>query len=465
MHWQNNALCAEPCHGSGGVSTEGPIRQVYTPDVSTKPPADILWAKFVGFGQILYFCSSLINHLMKKQTKAIRIQAERSHNREHSVPLYLTSSFTFEDAEMGRAMFAEEIPGNLYSRYQNPNVDEFVAKMCMLENTEDGLAFASGMAANFAAMAALLQHGDHVVASRALFGSAIQILTKILPKWGITCTFVDGQDIAQWEAAIQANTKFLFCESPSNPGLELIDLEAIGRISNQRGLILAVDNCFATPVLQTPADWGADLVIHSATKYIDGQGRVLGGVVCGKKEYIDPIRFFARHTGPSMSPFNAWVLSKSLETLHLRVEKHCENAQKLAEALLGHPALHAVHYPFLSTHPQHDLARKQMRFGGAILTIDIKGGFEAVQAFSQSLKIASISPNLGDARTIITHPASTTHAKLPPDEKAKVGITAGLVRIAVGLESAEDLLKDIEQALMRSAESVARSEKAAVVER
>ncbi|MFN8355470.1 MAG: aminotransferase class I/II-fold pyridoxal phosphate-dependent enzyme [Spirosomataceae bacterium] len=386
---------------------------------------------------------------MKKQTKAIRIQAERSHNREHSVPLYLTSSFTFEDAEMGRAMFAEEIPGNLYSRYQNPNVDEFVDKMCMLENTEDGIAFASGMAANFAAMAGLLQSGDHVVAARALFGSAIQILTKILPKWGITCTFVDGYDLAQWEAAIQPNTKFLFCESPSNPGLELIDLGGIGQLSAKHGLILAVDNCFATPVLQTPADWGADLVIHSATKYIDGQGRVLGGVVCGKKEFIDPIRFFSRHTGPAMSPFNAWVLSKSLETLHLRMEKHCSNAAKLAETLVNHPALNSVHYPFLTSHPQYELAKKQMRWGGAILTIDIKGGFDAVQAFSENLKIASISPNLGDVRTIITHPASTTHSKLPAAEKAQVGITEGLVRIAVGLEAVEDLIADFEQALIK----------------
>lgn len=386
---------------------------------------------------------------MKKQTKAIRIQAERSHNREHSVPLYLTSSFTFEDAEMGRAMFAEEIPGNLYSRYQNPNVDEFVDKMCMLENTEDGLAFASGMAANFAAMAGLLQSGDHVVASRALFGSAIQILNKILPKWGISCTYVDGHDLDQWASAIQPNTKFLFCESPSNPGLELIDLQGISQISTKHNLILAVDNCFATPILQTPADWGADLVIHSATKYIDGQGRVLGGVVCGKKEFIDPIRFFARHTGPAMSPFNAWILSKSLETLHLRMEKHCSNALKLAQALDNNPALHEVKYPFLASHPQYELAKQQMRWGGAILTIDVKGGFEAVQTFSEHLKIASISPNLGDSRTIITHPASTTHSKLPADEKAKVGITEGLVRIAVGLEAVEDLIADFEQALAK----------------
>ncbi len=387
---------------------------------------------------------------MKKQTKAIRIQAERSHNREHSVPLYLTSSFTFEDVEQGRAIFAEEMEGNIYSRYMNPNVDEFVEKMCMLENTEDGLAFASGMAANFAAMAALLQQGDHVVASKALFGSAIQILSKITTKWGITCTYVDGHNIEEWENAIQPNTKFLFCESPSNPGLDLIDLEAIAQLKAKHNLILAVDNCFATPVIQTPADWGADLVIHSATKYIDGQGRVLGGVVCGRADLIKEIRFFARHTGPSMSPFNAWILSKSLELIHLRMEKHSENAHKLASALEGNDALNSVKYPFLTSHPQYELAKKQMKMGGAIMTMDVKGGFEVVNKMSKYLKIASISPNLGDTRTIITHPASTTHSKLSAEQRAEVGITDGLVRIAVGLESVEDLIADFQQALEKA---------------
>jgi O-succinylhomoserine sulfhydrylase len=384
---------------------------------------------------------------MQKQTKAIRIQAERSHNREHSVPLYLTSSFTFDDAEEGRAIFAEEKAGNIYSRYMNPNVDEFVEKMVMLENAEDGLAFSTGMAAIFASMAGLLKAGDHIVASNALFGSCIQILTKITSKWGIACTFVPGADIAAWEKAIQPNTKFFFCESPSNPGLELIDLQALANLKKGRDIVLAVDNCFATPVLQTPLDLGADLVIHSATKYIDGQGRVLGGVICGKKVYLDEIRFFARHTGPSLSPFNAWILSKSLELLDLRMQKHSENAQALAEALEGHAALNAVKYPFLKSHPQYDLAKRQMKYGGGILTIDIKGGFEKVVAFSKALKIASISPNLGDSRTIMTHPASTTHAKIAPEEKISLGITEGLVRIAVGLESIDDLKADFLQAL------------------
>jgi O-succinylhomoserine sulfhydrylase len=384
---------------------------------------------------------------MQKQTKAIRIQADRSHNREHSVPLYLTSSFTFEDAEEGRAIFAEEKAGNIYSRYMNPNVDEFVEKMVMLENAEAGLAFSTGMAAIFASMAGLLKAGDHIVASNALFGSCIQILTKITSKWGIECTFVPGADISAWEKAIQPNTKFFFCESPSNPGLELIDLQALAELKKGRDIVLAVDNCFATPILQTPLDLGADLVIHSATKYIDGQGRVLGGVICGKKIYMDEIRFFARHTGPSLSPFNAWILSKSLELLDLRMQKHSENAQALAEALEGHAALNVVKYPFLKTHPQYDLAKRQMKYGGGILTIDIKGGFEKVVAFSKHLKIASISPNLGDSRTIMTHPASTTHAKIAPEEKISLGITEGLVRIAVGLESIEDLKADFLQAL------------------
>lgn len=384
---------------------------------------------------------------MQKQTKAIRIQAERSHNREHSVPLYLTSSFTFEDAEQGRAIFADEMSGNIYSRYMNPNVDEFVEKMNMLENAEDGIAFSTGMAAIFASMAGLLKAGDHVVASNALFGSCIQILTKITTKWGIECTFVPGADINAWKSAIKPNTKFLFCESPSNPGLELIDLKELAALKEGKDLILAVDNCFATPILQTPLDLGADLVIHSATKYIDGQGRVLGGVICGKKVYIDEIRFFARHTGPSMSPFNAWVLSKSLELLDLRLQKHSENALALAEALEGHQALHKVKYPYLKSHPQYELAKRQMKYGGGILTLDIKGGFEKVVAFSKLLKIASISPNLGDSRTIITHPASTTHSKLPAEEKAALGITDGLVRVAVGLESIEDLKADFLQAL------------------
>ncbi|WP_420153974.1 O-succinylhomoserine sulfhydrylase [Siphonobacter sp.] len=397
--------------------------------------------------------------MASKETLAIRAQAERSHNREHSVPLYLTSSFTFDDAEMGRAMFADEIAGNVYSRYSNPNVDEFIRKVCLLEGGEEGIAFASGMAAIFATFAGSLQAGDHVVASKALFGSAIQILNKIMPKWGVTTTFVEGHDLSQWEAATQENTKFYFCESPSNPGLELTDLRALSAIAKRHQVVLAVDNCFATPVIQNPIELGADLVMHSATKYMDGQGRVLGGILVGRKDLIEPIRFFARHTGPALSPFNAWVLSKSLETLFVRMRAHSENALTLARTLEGNAALQAVHYPFLESHPQYELAKQQMKYGGAILTLEVKGGFEAVNALTQHLEIASISPNLGDTRTILTHPASTTHSKLSKEERAEVGITDGLVRIAVGLENIDDLIEDFQQALAK----VAASQEAATV--
>jgi O-succinylhomoserine sulfhydrylase len=292
-----------------------------------------------------------------------------------------------------------------------------------------------------------LKSGDHIIASKALFGSAIQILTKITSKWGIECTFVAGSDLDAWKNAIKPNTKFMFCESPSNPGLELIDIQALSDLKAGKDIVLAVDNCFATPILQTPLDMGADLVIHSATKFIDGQGRVLGGIICGKKELIQEIRFFARHTGPSLSPFNAWILSKSLELLDLRMQKHSENAMALALALDGHKALNAVNYPFLPAHPQNELAKKQMKYGGGIITIDIKGGFEKVNAFSKQLKFITISSNLGDSRTIMTHPGSTTHSKLSIEDKAEVGITDGLVRISVGLEHIDDLIEDITQAL------------------
>ena len=319
---------------------------------------------------------------MQKQTKAIRIQAEKSQNREHSVPLYLTSSFAFESAEQGKALFEETEEGNIYSRFSNPNVSEFVAKVCMLENAEDGIATGTGMAAVFASMAGLLKSGDHLVACRALFGSAHQIITQILSKWGITHTYVDASATeAEWEAAIQPNTRMVYLETPSNPGLELVDLEMLGRLKQKYGFILNVDNCFATPILQTPINFGADLSVHSATKYMDGQGRVLGGIVVGRADLIQPIRFFARHTGPSLSPFNAWVLSKSLETLDLRMERHCRNALQLAEALDTHVEVERVLYPFLPSHPQYELARRQMSAGGAIVTIELEGGFERVSAF------------------------------------------------------------------------------------
>ncbi|MGM9510097.1 trans-sulfuration enzyme family protein [Larkinella sp. GY13] len=390
---------------------------------------------------------------MKRQTKAIRIQTKKSQYREHSTPLFLTSSFTFESAEQGKALFEETEEGNIYSRFSNPNVTEFVDKVCMLENAEAGIATATGMAAVFASMAALLKSGDHIVACRALFGSAHQIISQILVKWGITYTYVDADaSEADWEAAIQPNTKMVYLETPSNPGLELVDLEMLVRLKKKYGFILNVDNCFATPILQAPLDLGADLSVHSATKYMDGQGRVLGGVIVGSEELMAPIRFFARHTGPSMSPFNAWTLSKSLETLELRMDRHCANALKLAQALEQHADVHAVKYPFLPSHPQYELAKRQMEAGGAIVTFEVEGGFERVKALFESLKIASLSSNLGDTRTIVTNPFTTTHSKLKPDEKAALGITEGLIRVSVGLEDADDLVEDFEQAVRKSAE-------------
>lgn len=382
-----------------------------------------------------------------KETKAIRIQAKRSHNREHSVPLYLTSSFMFEDAEQARAVFANEEEGNIYSRFSNPNVDELLEKMCYLEKAEDGFAFASGMAAVFSSMAALLQSGDHVLAARAVFGSTHQLLTTVFPKWGITHSYADTNAPETWESLITPATKMIVVESPSNPGLELIDLEWLGELKRKHNLILIVDNCFATPILQTPTDYGTDLVVHSATKYMDGQGRVMGGLVVGRQDLIAEIRLFSRHTGPALSPFNAWVISKSLETLPLRIERHCENALQLAQVLEKNEALEEVRYPFLPSFPQYELAKKQMKQGGGIVTFSVKGGYEGAQQFIDNLKMISITSNLGDTRTIVTHPASTTHSKLTEEERQATGITPGLIRISVGLESINDIIEDIEQAL------------------
>jgi len=383
------------------------------------------------------------------ETDAIRIQ-QRSNQREHSTALYLNSSFVFESAEEARAMFAEEIQGNIYSRYSNPNSSELIDKVCRAEGTEDGIATASGMAAMFGSIASLLQQGDHILASRSLFGSTHQLLTRVFPKWGITSTYGDISDYQNWEQLLQPNTKMLFLETPSNPGLEIIDLEWAGKFAAAHGLILVVDNCFATPYLQQPAKWGAHLVTHSATKYIDGQGRVLGGLILGKKELIAEVRFFTRHTGPSISPFNAWILSKSMETLAVRMDRHCENAEKVARYFAGCPHLEKINYPFLPSHEQHDLAIKQMKAGGGILTLTVKGGLQRAQRFIDKLQMISITPNLGDSRSIVTHPASTTHSKLSAEERQQVGITDGLIRLSVGLEHYEDILQDVERALEQS---------------
>ncbi|MBK8042905.1 MAG: aminotransferase class I/II-fold pyridoxal phosphate-dependent enzyme [Haliscomenobacter sp.] len=384
------------------------------------------------------------------ETNAIRGQMERTGYNEHSAPVFMSSSFTFESAERMAAAFAGEEEGLIYSRYNNPNTDELVAKVCALEGAEDGVATASGMAAVFSSMAAHLKAGDHVLASRAVFGSTHQILTQLLPRWGITHTYVAPEDIDTWERHIQPNTRMLVLESPSNPGLTLIDLEKAAALSRKHGLIFNIDNCFATPYLQRPLDWGADLVVHSATKWMDGQGRALAGLIVGSKELIEPVRFFTRHTGPALSPFNAWLLSKSLETLAVRMDRHCLNALELARRLEQQPGIQKTLYPFLPSHPQYELAQKQMRQGGGIVTIEVEGGIERGRKFLNALQMCSRSANLGDTRTIVTHPASTTHSKLTETERLASGITPGLIRISVGLEHVDDIWSDLQQALLLS---------------
>jgi O-succinylhomoserine sulfhydrylase len=384
------------------------------------------------------------------ETDPIRAQHERTSFREHSVPLYLTSSFVFEDAEQARALFADEIPGNIYTRFSNPNNTELIQKLCLMEGTEDGIATASGMAAMYISMASLLKAGDHVLASRSVFGSTHQILNTLFPRFNISHTYVDLTDPGSWEKNIRPNTKMIFVETPSNPALDMIDLEWLGQLAKKKNVILNVDNCFATPYLQRPAKWGAHLITHSATKFIDGQGRVIAGAVLGTKELIKEVRFFARHTGPSLSPFNAWILSKSLETLAVRMERHCANAMSLALHLEKQKDVIKVKYPFLPSHPQHSLAKKQMKLGGGVVTFEIDGGIDRGRKFLNALKLISHSANLGDTRTIATHPASTTHSKLSEEERAAVGITPGLIRVSVGLEEMKDVINDIQQAMAAS---------------
>ncbi len=381
------------------------------------------------------------------ETQAIRNQTERSQFSEHSTPMYVTSSFVFDDAEDMRASFAEEKQKNLYSRFSNPNTTEFVDKIVAMEGAESGYAFATGMAAVFSTFGALLNAGDHVVSCRSVFGSTHSLFTKYLPKWNIETSYFNVNEADKIEGLIQANTKVLYAETPTNPGVDLLDLELLGTIAKKHNLLLVIDNCFATPYLQNPIKFGADIVIHSATKLIDGQGRVLGGVAVGKAELIREIYLFSRNTGPAMSPFNAWVLSKSLETLAIRVEKHCENALKVAEFLETRSNVNFVKYPFLKSHPQYETAKKQMKLGGNIIAFEINGGVEAGRKFLNKIEMCSLSANLGDTRSIVTHPASTTHSSLAEEDRLEVGITDGLVRVSVGLENVNDILNDLKQAL------------------
>lgn len=386
----------------------------------------------------------------RPETNAVRIQTEKTWQMEHSTPLFLTSSFTYDNAEEMRATFADETDNNIYTRFSNPNVDEFVQKVCALEGAEAGYATASGMSAVFASFMALMNAGDHLISASSIFGSTHTVITKFLPKWGIQYSYFDINKPETVEALIKPNTKMIFVETPSNPGLEIVDMSLLAKIANKHNVILNVDNCFATPVLQRPIADGAHIVTHSATKWMDGQGRVLGGVVVGKKELIKEIYSFCRSTGPAMSPFNAWVLSKSLETLHIRMARHSESALALAKALEGNPHITWVKYPMLESHPQYAIAKKQMTGGGGIVCFELKGGLQSGTRFLDALKMLTLTANLGDSRSIASHPSSTTHAKLTDEERAKVGITPGLIRISVGLENVQDILEDILQALENS---------------
>ena len=383
---------------------------------------------------------------MRKETIAIRGQIERSQYNEHAVPLYLTSSYIFEDAEDMRSQFAEEKPGEIYSRYANPNVQELLNKVALLEGGESAWATASGMAAVFTTFATFLSAGDEIVSSRSVFGSTHRLLVDVFPKWNIKNTYVDFNNYSAYESAITDKTKLVYIETPSNPALDLIDIERLAAICKSRGVLLVVDNCFATPILQQPIKWGADLVIHSTTKFMDGQGRTLGGLIVSSKELIEKVKAFARHSGPAMSPFNAWVISKSIETLDVRMERHCKNALEIAQRLSTLSGISWVKYPFLSSHPDYEIAKKQMSAGGGLVSFELAGGLESGRQFLNKLNLFSLTANLGDTRSIATHPASTTHSKLSPEQRHEVGISDGLIRLSIGLENIEDIWEDIFQA-------------------
>jgi len=385
----------------------------------------------------------------KLETRAVRTQMDRSQYLEHSTPLHLTSSFVFEDAEDMRASFAEEKQRNIYSRFTNPNTSEFVQKVTEMEGAEDGVSFATGMGAIYGTFAALLNAGDHIVSARSVFGSTHTLFTKYLPKWNIETSYFKVEEPEAIADLIKPNTKILYAETPTNPGVDILDLQYLGHIAKEYNLILIIDNCFATPYLQQPIKFGADLVIHSATKLIDGQGRVLGGVTVGSLDLIHEIYLFARNTGSALSPFNAWILSKSMETLPVRVDRHCQTALETAEYLENHPKINWVKYPFLKSHPQFELAKKQMSQGGSIVAFEIKGGIDAGRNFLNALEMLSLSSNLGDSRSIVTHPASTTHSKLSESDRSEVGITDGMVRLSIGLEHIEDIKNDLNQALSK----------------
>ncbi|HSC76250.1 MAG TPA: O-succinylhomoserine sulfhydrylase [Pseudomonadales bacterium] len=380
-------------------------------------------------------------------TQAIRAGFERSPYGEHSEPLYLTSSYVFDSAEHAAARFAGSDIGNVYSRYTNPTVAVFEQRLAALEGAEMAVATASGMAAILSTCMALLKSGDHVICSRSVFGTTTVLFTRYMQKFGVDVTFVALTDLAEWKAAIKSNTRLLFLETPSNPLNELVDISAVAAIAHAANALLAVDNCFCTPALQTPLALGADIVVHSATKYIDGQGRCLGGAVAGKKILIDDVLAFLRTAGPTLSAFNAWVMSKGLETLHLRMRAHSENALALAQWLAQQPGIETVHYCGLPTHPQHELAKKQQRGFGGVLSFAVKGDKAAAWRFIDATRMVSHTANLGDTKTTIVHPATTTHGRLSPEERVQAGITDNLIRVSVGLEDIADILADMQRGL------------------
>lgn len=384
----------------------------------------------------------------RKSTIGVRGATMRSGFQETSEALFLTSGYAYENAEEAEARFKGEIPGYQYSRYANPTVTMFEERMAMLESAPVAQATATGMAAVSAALLSALNAGDHIVAAKAMFGSCLNVVTEILPRFGVTHTLVDGGDVAQWKAAIKPNTRMLFLETPSNPTLSIVDLRAVAKVANDAGAYLVVDNVFASPVLQRPMELGAHVSVQSSTKYIDGQGRALGGVVCCTEDfYKKHLQPWIRNTGPSISPFTAWLHLKGLETLDLRMRQHCENAAKVADFLATQRKVTRVLYPFRADHPQHNLARAQMEAGGGIVAFEIEGGKKAAFNLSNALGIIDISNNLGDAKSIITHPETTTHSKLTPEARAELGVTSGLLRLSVGLEDADDLCEDLEQAI------------------
>lgn len=384
----------------------------------------------------------------RQKTQLVRAGQRRSENKETGEALYLTSGFVYDNAEEAEARFKGEAPGYTYSRFDNPTVHMFEDRMCALEDMEGAIATASGMAAVNAAMMSFLNAGDHVVAARALFGSCRYIVETLCPRFGIESTLVDGTDLGAWETAVRPNTKALFFETPSNPTLDLVDIAGVVALGHKIGARTILDNVFATPVLQRPRDYGVDIVVYSATKHIDGQGRCLGGIVLGDEAFIEEeLRPYCRNTGPSLSPFNAWVLLKGLETLDLRVHQQCRSAEQLAEFLVNAEGVSRVLYPGHPSHPQYALARRQQKAGGTLIAFELAGGREAAFALSNSLQLIDISNNLGDAKSLITHPATTTHSKLEPEARAELGITDGLLRLSVGLEDADDLCEDLSNAL------------------